>query len=281
MLQIQKMEPKDFPFAVELANTMNWHMTPEDYAFNRSLEPEGCLVLREDSKLVGVATCISYGQVGWFGNLVVKEAHRRRGAGATLVNHAVNYLKNAGATNIGLYAYPHLKKFYGELGFESDAEFVVLKADSVSSFSFQDANLRAIKPQDIPTVAEFDGRCFGGSRKKLLELSLQNPANLGYIAYDGSELVGYGAAKVYGETAEVGPLFCQKNSGETATALLRTLLSKLEGVEAYIYLPAAETALINVARESGFREEFGLLRMFLGSPSLQDCIHIPESLERG
>ena len=67
MFHVEKMTPKDYMFAVELANTMNWNMTVEDFKFNSRLEPNGCFVLFDDSKRVGVATCISYGSVGWFG----------------------------------------------------------------------------------------------------------------------------------------------------------------------------------------------------------------------
>ncbi len=83
------MRPEDFLFATELANTMNWNMSPEDFQFNSMLEPDGCLVLFEDSKPLGIATCISFGKIGWFGNLIVKEEVRHKGAGSFLVKHAI------------------------------------------------------------------------------------------------------------------------------------------------------------------------------------------------
>ena len=81
MFTVEKMKQKDFPFAVELANTMNWNMTEADFAFNMKMEPDGCFVLKENSRTVGLATCISYGKVGWFGNLIVEETQRKHGAG--------------------------------------------------------------------------------------------------------------------------------------------------------------------------------------------------------
>ena len=92
-------------------------MAPEDFQFMTQLEPEGCFVLFDDSKPIGIATCISYGKVGWFGNLIVKEEYRSKGAGSLLVKHAINYLHGKGVETIGLYAYPNLIKFYGNLGF--------------------------------------------------------------------------------------------------------------------------------------------------------------------
>ena len=113
MFKVKTMRTKDHAFATQLANTMNWNMAPEDFQFMSLLEPEGCFVLFDGSKRVGIATCVSYGKVGWFGNLIVQEDYRHRGAGRILVTHAVDYLHDKGTQTIGLYAYPHLTSFYG------------------------------------------------------------------------------------------------------------------------------------------------------------------------
>ncbi len=284
MFKVTRMEPADYQSVVELANTMNWHMTTADFAFNATLEPNGCFALREGEELVGVATCINYGDVGWFGNLVVKEAYRQKGAGSALVNFAVNYLKGAGVKTVGLYAYPHLKAFYGKMGFQADGDFVVLKAASVSAGSMEVAEEKCVREmgtQDVSRVSAFDAGCFGGCRKKLLELILQNPNNPGYVAFDRGEVEGYVTAKVFGDSAEVGSFVCQRSHPAVAAGLLGAVLRGLEGKEAFMYLPASELELLRVARGAGFREEFGLVRMFLGSIALQDCLYTAESLERG
>jgi len=278
---VEKMRSKDFSFSVELANTMNWNMTAADFEFNLALEPNGCFTLLENSKPIGIATCISYGRIGWFGNLVVNQTYRKRGAGTFLINHAVNYLKNAGATTIGLYAYQQLTGFYGKIGFKRDVDFVVLKADRVSVLSGNTGKLKALEPQDVPAIVDFDGYCFGASRKKLLEPILKNKGNPCYFAAEGSEIVGYVAAKVFDEMVEVGPLVCRRNHPGIAAELFKAVLGKLEGLESYIYLPASETALLDTAFKIGFREEFRLARMFLGSAVAEDCVYVAESLERG
>ena len=266
---------------MSLANTMNWNMTMADFEFNRRLEPNGCFILEANSKPIGLATCIGYGQVGWFGNLVVDETTRKLGAGTQLVQHAVTYLKSRGITTVGLYAYQHLEEFYGRIGFEGDADFVVLKAEAVSAKENRERNMRLAEVKDLSFVADFDGDCFGGVRKRLLASILKNPENIGYVEVKDSRPEGFVAAKVYGDSVEIGPLVCKRSKLKTAENLLVTVLQRLDGFEAYMYLPASETSLIDIARKRGFTEEFRLRRMILGPEVAKNCIYSAESLERG
>jgi GNAT superfamily N-acetyltransferase len=280
MFCVRRMEPKDFAFAVALANTMNWNMTIGDFEFNAQLEPDGCFVLLNGEEPIGIATCISYGKIGWFGNLIVTEVYRKHGAGAQLVNHAVAFLKSKGVTTVGLYGYPYLTGFYGALGFEHNMDFVVLKAPIVYVVAQPQGILR-VEKQQVSGVVDFDSRCFGGSRRKVLELILGNPDNLCFVASEGEAIVGYVAAKVFGENAEIGPLVCNSNHKGVAVKLLQMVLSQLDGQEAYLYSRGSDLELLDLAHRAGFIEEFRLARMFLGSVVAQNCVYVAESLERG
>jgi GNAT superfamily N-acetyltransferase len=277
-LQVAPMKPEDFQFAADLANTMHWNMTPEDFRFSHTLEPQGCLVLRDGETRVGVATCICYGRVGWFGNLIVQENQRGRGAGTLLVQHAIDYLQSKGASTVGLYAYPHLVDFYGKLGFKRNRDFVVLTAESIAAQN-KNTNLRKAGERDFSAMVNLDGECFGASRQKLLKHLLQNPGNPCYVWEENSELQGFATAKRYVGGAEVGPLVFRGN--DVAADLLGAVLGDLSGLGAWICLPASETALVEAAVAAGFEEAFGVVRMFLGSAVAGDCVYIAESLERG
>ena len=274
------MLPQDYQFATELANTLNWNMAPEDFQYMTTLEPDGCFVLTEGSEPIGIATCISYGRMGWFGNLIIKEECRGRGAGSTLVRHAINYLKRKGVETIGLYAYPNLIKFYGNLGFNAEAEFAVLHAKTTTIPTPE--TFPRVKKPNFDAIAKFDGECFGANRRKLLESIILDEGNMAYFLSEQSRIVGYVAAKVYEGAAEVGPLVCQSNRADAAVALVRAILAKLAGFEVYVWgLPKKETALAEALSGFGFREDFSVTRMFLGTPAAKNCIYIAESLERG
>ena len=280
MFHVEKMEVEDVPFAVQVANTMNWNMTPADFEFNMKLEPNGCFVLFHGQERSGIATCISFEKVGWFGNLVVKETLRGEGAGKLLVKHALDYLKSEGVETVGLYAYPHLLKFYGSFGFKSDTEFLVLKGKA-GVIPAAPKEVKAAEKQDIPKIVDFDCRCFGANRQKLLEAILVNADNLCYFSIENDEVTGYVAAKVDDGMAEVGPSMCDVNREVEAVMLLKAILARLDGFDTFIYIPKKEPALLNVLYEAGFNEDFRLVRMFLGPPFANNCICVAESLERG
>jgi GNAT superfamily N-acetyltransferase len=279
VFHVEKMDADDFSFAVQLANTMNWNMTVEDFEFMVKLEPQGCFVQFHGKERVGIATSIGFGKVGWFGNFIVKEDARRKGAGSLLVQHAVGYLKNKGAETIGLYAYPHLVKFYESCGFEADIDFLVLKGKA--EFPATKEMLKAAKKQDVPALIDLDCKCFGANRKKLLERILLKKGNLCYVSTENNEITGYIAAKVYDKMAEVGPLICRANRVNAAVLLLKNILSKLSGLDVFMCIPKKEKELLAMLRKAGFKEDFRVVRMFLGPAVANNCIYVAESLERG
>ncbi len=279
MFQIKLMRSKDFVFAAELANTMNWNMAIEDFQFLTYLEPDGCFVLFDDSQPIGIATCNSYGKVGWFGNLIVKEEYRSKGAGSQLVKHAIDYLHGKGVETIGLYAYPNLIQFYSNLGFRYDEDFSVQHAPALKAMSAE--VLSYVGAKHFQQIAEFDRKCFGGDRRKLLESIILEKGNLSYYVSKDDEITGYLAATVYGTMAWVGPLVCQEGNVDAAITLIKGVLSKLTGLSVYVALPKKEMTIAYTLSSAGFKEDFSVARMFLGPSVAKNCIYLAESLERG
>ncbi|MEJ5327296.1 MAG: GNAT family N-acetyltransferase [Candidatus Bathyarchaeia archaeon] len=280
MMHVEKMSTADFSFAVQLANTMNWNMTIEDFEFILKLEPEGCFVLLSGSERLGICTTISLGSLGWIGNLIVKEAYRKEGAGSLLLQQAIAYLKSKRTETIGLYAYPHLTSFYESFGFKPDIDFMVLQGKG-GTFPQEETEVHKAEKQHIQKIIEFDSQCLGANRQKLLEAILQKAENLCYILPENAGISGYVAAKISASAAEVGPLVCPVNHVKTAKKLLKAVLSRLSGLDVSICLPKKEAALLNLLSNVGFREDFRVVRMFLGPVADRRCIYIAESLERG
>lgn len=279
MFHVEKMLPEDFEFAVRLSDTMNWNAAEEDFKFTTSLEPDGCFILFFNSERVGIATSISYDHVGWLGNIIVSEKYREKGGGSLLVKNAIEYLTTKGVETIGLYSYVDRIPFYERQNFRFDSKFVVLKGRGFST-SIK-ANTRMAKESDMQQIFDLDRQCFGGSRKKLLEPVLHDPANLCYIYKDDDQILGFVIAKVSDESSEIGPLVCRSGYGEVAADLLKSVLKKLSCCGVSLGVPEKESVIINILKQHRFKEDFLLARMFRGTSITNDFIYIAESLERG
>ncbi|MGD6808812.1 MAG: GNAT family N-acetyltransferase [Candidatus Bathyarchaeia archaeon] len=273
------MSPEQYGFAVDLANTMDWGMETADFRFNQSLEPEGCLILFNETEPVGIATCISFGKVGWFGNLIVKKEQRKHGAGRLLLEHAINYLKGKGVQTIGLYGYQHLKEFYGKSGFKSDINLTVMQNYNMQHCDWSSDRFET--EPDFSALSRFDSNFFGADRSRLLKSIMQKEMNLCYASVDGKEVEGYILSKNYETMAEVGPLVCDPKKPMVALDLLKAMLAGLKGKRVALYLPQNQKGVEEFLVDSGFKKEFSLSRMFLGMPKIQNSIHLAESLERG
>lgn len=278
MLKIRTISTEDFPFAIRLTDTMDWNLVEEDFEFMTELEPDGCFVLLDDSERIGIATTISYDQIGWLGNVIVSERHRGKGAGTVLVKHSIDYLTNTGVETVGLYSYLERVPFYRRLGFKAYSEFIILNG---TGFSTPVTVHPGISDEDVPEVINVDGLCFGTQRKKLLKPLLLDSSNLSYKSVEKGEMLGFIVTKIYGDTADIGPLVCKQGRSDAALDLIKCALNKLQNVKVSICIPEQESEIYNMLINSGFVENFRVVRMLYGDNIDQDCIYAAESLERG
>ncbi len=271
--------PEDSDFALSITDSMNWGMVREDLDFMTQLEPEGCFVLFRDSRRIGLASTISYGDLGWLGNVIVNEDSREQGAGSFLVKECLKFLSARGAKTIGLYAYISKIPFYQRLGFKSDVEFVFLKG---RGFSLPiRSEITRVSEEEVPDIIALDQEYAGASREKLLKSLLVSGSNQCYTATRDGKLLGYVAATTYDGRAELGPLVCLRQHREVALDLLKTMLTELDSFDVSLCIPRGEDAICSLLLTHGFREDFRLMRMFHGRTFTKDCIYLAESLERG
>ena len=280
MLSIRLLTARDFKFAVTLTDTMNWNMTEDDFSFMAELEPQGCFVLHSDSKPIGLATTISFDHVGWIGNVIIDKSYRRHGAGSFLVQHAIQYLESKDVNTVYIYAYPAKKSFYQRLGFSTESNFNVLHGSLNILPPTSDIIVPATKTHH-PAIIDFDCRCLGYSRQKLLNSLLSLSSARCYIAVMNDSLQGYAIVKDYGSMAELGPVVWTRKANRVSHDLIHSALRENPGSDTFMCIPQNECALINSLKSNGFQEDFRVIRMLRGFPLNIDCMQIAESLERG
>ncbi len=279
MLHLEKMKTTDFPFAVALANSMGWSMTTEDFELSLKIEPEGCLVLFDEQQHAGISTCVSYGKIGWFGDLVVEPVFRRHGGGALLLREAISYLQDKGVETIGLFSYHDLVGFYRNAGFRIESEFSVFQGKT--NFPRIQYEPKRITSKDLSAVIKFDREFFLGDRGKLLKTILMNWKNQCYLSRGNGKIEGYAASKSGDTVTEVGPLVCRGGNYELAKSLLEAAIRNSTSREVFVCVPTENGTLVEAIMNLGLRESFRVARMFLGPSPVRDCVYAAESLERG
>jgi N-acetylglutamate synthase-like GNAT family acetyltransferase len=243
-----------------------------------SLEPNGCFVVYDKRKLIGVLTTIQFEHHGWIGNVIVDSNYRGRNIGSDLVLHAMQFLQKRGVKTIGLYSYLDVVPFYDQLGFKRDERFEFLVGSGCQRG--RSPNILPMRDLDFEKALALDRRCFGVSREKLLKPIFFGSKELCYATYEEDELIGFIMGGQYSKTAEIGPLICQ--SQDKAANLLTILLRHFINLEVYIGVPENKSKILLLLHELGFRESFKVLRMYYGyKPQYNDCIVAVESLERG
>jgi len=282
-VQVRVMEGQDFDYAVRLTDMAEWDFTARDFAWMKSLEPDGCFIALVDSRRAGLATTASYGDIGWMGNVIVDPRYRAQGVGSELVQAAIEYLRAPGARRIGLYSYMETAPFYERLGFTGDIKFIRLSADIGE---VRRVELPRMTPEHLPEAAALDEACFGARRDRLLQAIYRDESNrsLCYVATDLDRLIGFVMGRATGLSAEVGPLIYPPEAEEKAEELLTAALGSLSGKRVHLGVSQRSPGLYRRLRANGLRVGFRVLRMWLGgeSPKAEEASYrLMESLERG
>lgn len=184
--------------------------------------------------LAGVGSGIVYGPLGFVGNMIVAEAHRRRGIGSAILAAVANYLTDAGCRRLELNATSDGRALYERHGFASIGRsaatrlprHVELTRDPTVSLGRTDAGR-------VADLVAYDRPRFGGDRSHLFEHLHADPGVAFVAARRGGAMVGYACIRT--DAPRVGPLLADEPS------VAATLLA-----EAFDLLPDATELRLNL-----------------------------------
>jgi len=275
------MRPSDFDFAARLSNMENWDNSSDDFRRTLRVQPGGSFVATEKKRRVGIVTTISYGRLGWIGNLVVSKQYRRLGVGSWLVKHAILHLRKKGAKTIGLFSYKRNLPFYQRLGFKRDVSYLRFVG---RGRALTQERPRSVDGKDFKRILIFDRKCFGHYRDRLLTELLERFRESSFVAIENRDVQGYVIGKNYNNTCEIGPWICSREDVSTAGNLLKAVLSTSIGKSVEMTVPSANHKALRLLRNHNLKADGSVVRMYHGDrTSLPDgrCVFAGESLERG
>jgi GNAT superfamily N-acetyltransferase len=221
------------------------------------------LAVEPDGTLAGVGSGITYGPLGWVGNMIVAETHRRRGVGSAVLEDITTWLAASGSTRLELYATPEGRPLYERHGFRSAGESAIghvgrdttLERDPSVTVRWADA-------ADLPVLAAFDAPRFGGDRSAVVERFVRGPRSGVVIAERDGGLVGY--AGLVPDAGRIGPFMADDPA--VAETLVAEAFTHITGDELRLNLPPGNQAGIAWLRGLGVQTEPWDGRMFRGEP---------------
>ncbi|MGI8998284.1 MAG: GNAT family N-acetyltransferase [Candidatus Limnocylindria bacterium] len=239
--RLRNADTTDLPRIAEMRDEVGWGV--HDWALRAVLEPPHarCIVAVDGRDVViGVGSGISYGQMGFVGNMIVDSGHRRRGIGAAILQAVISFLEERGTTRMELYATTEGRPLYARHGFELTGasamvrvpRAVVSSAEGVAGVGVRDASTHA-----EADIIAYDTPRFGGDRRAVLRNIVGDRQRPVVVARREGAIVGYGWVRPDGE--RIGPLVA--DTPEIAVALIG---------EAFARMPLIDELTLNVPSDN-------------------------------
>jgi ribosomal protein S18 acetylase RimI-like enzyme len=265
-LIIRPIKPLDFNFIIGLALLENIKYSKKDLKRIIDFEPEGCFIAVDGEQRLGIITTITYGNIGWLGNLLVKKSTRRRGTGTKLVKEALEYMQKKDVKIPKLYCFPNRVPFYRRLGFKTEINVqVMLGKGKKIIFS----EVKKLSEDALDEILLLDKKIFGADRSRLLcRLYQEFPKNC-FAAYYKKKLVGYIMANGSEDEYELGPWVClPEYQNRYAEQLLRAGINSLDRRIIDLSTPLKNKMIEEILVNYGFKKQGIAVRMGCRDSSL-------------
>ncbi|MGB6681721.1 MAG: GNAT family N-acetyltransferase [Candidatus Bathyarchaeia archaeon] len=263
---IRTIKPLDFNFIIGLAALENIRYSEKDLKRIVDFEPEGCFIALDAEQRLGIVTTITYGNVGWIGNLLVEKSTRRHGTGTKLVKEALEYMQKKDVNVPKLYCFPKRVPFYRRLGFKTEINIQVMVGKG-KKIPFSE--VKQLSENTLHEMLLLDKKIFGADRSRLLSrLHQEFPKNC-FAAYYKKKLVGYIMANGSEDEYELGPWVClPKYQNRYAEQLLRAGINSLYTKKIDLSTPLNNIMIENILVNYSFKKQGIAVRMGCRDSSL-------------
>ena len=200
----------DYAGIAAMREEVGWDVTPWALRAVIGQTDARCVVAEAaDGTLAGVGSGIMYGPMGFVGNMVVAEAHRRRGVGSAVLEAVGDYLADAGCVRLELNATSDGRPLYERHGFASVGTSRVARVPrSATLASAPGTTIRTATATDIDALAAYDRARFGGDRRRILGIVVEGGHHTCLVAERDGEIVGYGGLRA--DSARIGPFLADE-----------------------------------------------------------------------
>jgi hypothetical protein len=159
-----------------------------------------------DGEIAAMGSGIVYAPaLGFIGNMVVADGHRRKGIGSEILSRIATWLEGAGCHRFELNATDEGRPLYERHGFASRGTSLAVGISRRAAGRLGPTRAaRSLDPADLGRVAAFDRARFGGDRSRLLALLAMDGIARGFVTESEGAIEGF--AFVQAEGQRIGPM---------------------------------------------------------------------------
>ncbi|CAH2400084.1 GNAT family N-acetyltransferase [Mesorhizobium ventifaucium] len=274
---IRTLVLEDVKILVDWAAVEGWNPGLGDAVAFHAADPEGFIGAFVDGEMVAGISAVAYGEdFGFIGLYICRPDRRGEGHGKAVWDAGMARL---GDRTIGLDGVVEQQANYRSMGFVP-AYRTIRFVGSPNGPAEVDSGIRAIGPELVPDVLDYDSRFFPAPRRSFLKHWLRPPHVALAIVRDGA-IEGYGVARRCREGCKIGPLFA--NSLEAASRLFAALAHRSGPEDVHLDVPETSGSFAALLSSAGLQPGFETARMYRGkAPQLaQSGVFAITTLELG
>lgn len=252
-LSVRTITPFDMPELMHLVETARWNQQEKDWEFLLDANPDGCLGMAYQGKIIGTAVALEYsnGPV-WINMALVDPEFQNYSVSSDLVEELVRRYRDR---PLRLDCTPQASASYRKLGFRPEFEIMRLVRSGGPLPPAPTGILRAAL-QDLPDLAALDAEGFICERQFILERLMREDHDCAFKLERGD---GFLLSRKGRRFRQLGPVYAPDD--QMAADLVAAAIRTCNGGELVIDVPKVHTEFIELLRHMGFIAQRGFLRM--------------------
>ncbi|AKP49932.1 GNAT family N-acetyltransferase [Cyclobacterium amurskyense] len=259
---IREMQVEDLNDAMRLKSEEGWNQTRFDWELFLTNNPDLCLVVIADDKVVGTVCSFSYkGKLAWIGMMLVDRMYRRKGISKKLMREVIQRL----GTNqtIKLDATPAGQMVYEQLGFVKEYSLFrwVRPQGKSQIWGFPTEEVLKIEEEDFEAILSYDKKVFGADREEVLQQLFANFPNGAFMVKRDQEIEGFMFCRPGSKFLQFGPLVATND--KVAQVLISKALAHFYDRDLVLDLAEHHANLNPWLEKCGFSKQRELIRMFI------------------
>ncbi|TKB70407.1 MAG: GNAT family N-acetyltransferase [Mesorhizobium sp.] len=274
---IRTLAREEVETLVDWAAAEGWNPGLNDAALFQAADPQGFIGAFVDGELAAGISAVAYGDdFGFIGLYICRPDRRGQGHGKAVWDAGVARL---GKRTIALDGVVEQQANYRSMGF-APAYRTIRFMGSPNVPAAADNDIRAIGPELVPDILDYDRRSFPGPRRSFLEHWLRPPHRaLAILKHDA--IAGYGVARQCRDGYKIGPLFA--DDLDAASHLFTALTHMCGPGNVHLDVPETSGQFADLLSSAGLQPGFETARMYKGrAPQLmQSGVFAITTLELG